>query len=294
MRPGWVSSLHRDHGVRGIHPRSEIPICDSVPPFLSANIRWLLHDGASSKIHLRSPVRSFPPLWFASWLGSPLGFSLSLSTPPLPVTQREVGTGVEHSPESKPTKLLLLVLSDFVSHSGLSPSMRHHAFPFAYLLHPRPLHIRIQRRRCPKPPFFPPLPVPGQRHRRGELLPRWRFGKKQGNRRVQRGLVPLDREQVRASCRHDLLTERTLAIARVPGDHPPPQRHAGKQAGGCGQFSLRAPVVHPPFAPPRGPHRPHMPPPVAPPVTPRHESRATPCRPPQSPVRSRDARMPNR
>ena len=36
-------------------------------------------DDASSKVHLRSPFRPFPRLWFTSWLGSPLGFSPSFT-----------------------------------------------------------------------------------------------------------------------------------------------------------------------------------------------------------------------
>ncbi len=86
-------------------------------------------NGVSSKVHLRSPVRSFPCLWFTSWLGSPLGFCLSLSTPPLPAAQREVGTGVGHSPELESTRLLLLVSERLrvAPWVPLTPASRHAA-----------------------------------------------------------------------------------------------------------------------------------------------------------------------
>ncbi len=132
MRPGWVPSLHRDHGVRFTSPPLEVNTCRYTRLYLPlihvtvfvSQYSVIGNNGASSKVHLRSPVRSFPCLWFASWLGSPLGFCLSLSTPPLPAAQREVGTGVGHSPESKPTRLLLLVSERLRVALGVTPSSR--------------------------------------------------------------------------------------------------------------------------------------------------------------------------
>jgi hypothetical protein len=96
--------------------RAKAATVDPIPPSLSANIRRPRITTLHMKVHSRSPVRSFPCLWLASWLGSPLGFSSLLHTPPLPATHGEVGTGVGHSPESEPTTLLPLLLSGFVSH----------------------------------------------------------------------------------------------------------------------------------------------------------------------------------
>jgi len=111
----------------------------------------------SSKVHLRSPVRSFPCLWFTSWLGSPLGFCLSLSTPPLPAAQREVGTGVGHSPELESTRLLLLVSERLRVAPWVSPFTRMAGTV-------RVARVSPCRRFFPHLPHCPGEKGPGVRH----------------------------------------------------------------------------------------------------------------------------------
>jgi hypothetical protein len=94
MRLGWASSVLRGHGVL-VAERVRVPLPpvsqlrysqlrpDS-PSSLTTYSGDLTFNGASSRIHCCSPVRSSPCLWRFRWLAS-LGLSPLLRTAPLPV-----------------------------------------------------------------------------------------------------------------------------------------------------------------------------------------------------------------
>ncbi len=66
MRPGWVPPLLRGRGVLGTAGYVAAPLsqlnadCDGPKPPYQPSFQWQWHDGASSAVHLRSPVRSCP------------------------------------------------------------------------------------------------------------------------------------------------------------------------------------------------------------------------------------------
>jgi hypothetical protein len=102
IRPGWVLSILRGYGAHTAgagnpaaagrlataHPWTWVPL----PPPQA----W--HNGASSRVHSRSPVRSSPLPVAPRVEREPLGVSSGLHTPPLPAAHAGVGTGIGHLP----------------------------------------------------------------------------------------------------------------------------------------------------------------------------------------------------
>jgi hypothetical protein len=128
MRCDWggVSLLLRGHGVHDDHlgwyrhitgnMADLLPIARSVVLF--SHHPTVFDNEASSEIHSRSPIQSFPCLWLPLWLVPPLGFSSLLRTPPLPAAPLGVGTGIGHLPEPI-LSYRPLIVCDLVSHRHL-------------------------------------------------------------------------------------------------------------------------------------------------------------------------------
>jgi hypothetical protein len=87
-----------------VSTRSAVQLSDRHPPLRNGQslhpagvfrLAGLKRDEASSRVHLRSPVRSSPCLWPRAER-RPLGLFPELRTPPLPATHVRAGTGLGH------------------------------------------------------------------------------------------------------------------------------------------------------------------------------------------------------